>query len=63
MGEFVSEPMRLNEEKYRELVDHARTFWQGGYDMWLPKGFIAIPPEIIKKSILIIQIKDNEHKA
>lgn len=57
LGEFISEEMTVTEEIYKNLVEMARTFYtSGGYDMWLPSGFLVASPEIVKKSILIIDI-------
>lgn len=57
LGEFISEEMIVTEEIYKNLVEMAKTFYtSGGYDMWLPSGFLVASPEIVKKSILIIDI-------
>jgi len=57
LGEFVSEEMNVTDEIYKNLVEMAKTFYiSGGYDMWLPSGFLVASPEIVKKSILIIDI-------
>ena len=57
IGEFISEEMIVTEEIYKNLVEMAKTFYtSGGYDMWLPSGFLVASPEIVKKSILIIDI-------
>ena len=57
LGEFISEEMIVTEVIYKNLVEMAKTFYtSGGYDMWLPSGFLVASPEIVKKSILIIDI-------
>jgi hypothetical protein len=56
LGEFVSEEMSVTKEQYLNLVDLSKTFYNGGYDMWLPDGFIVASSEVIKRSILKIEI-------
>jgi hypothetical protein len=57
LGEFVSEEMSVTKEQFNNLVEMSRSFYNNiGYDMWLPNGFLVVPPEIVKKSILIIEI-------
>ena len=56
LGEFESEVMSVTEEQYSKLIEMSSTFYNnGGYEMYLPSGFLVVPPEIVKKSILIIQ--------
>ena len=56
LGEFISEKMTVNEDQFNNLVEKSRSFYSTGYDMWLENGFLVASPEIIKKSILIIEI-------
>jgi hypothetical protein len=56
LGEFVSDEMNVNEEQYRTILEMSKTFYMSGYEMPLVNGFLVAPPEILKKSILIIEI-------
>jgi hypothetical protein len=56
LGEFVSETIELSETQYQELLEVSRGFYSGPYEMFLPNGFMVVPPEILKKSILIVEI-------
>lgn len=56
LGEFVSEELDVTEEQYKKLIDLSKTFYSGPYEMYLPNGFLVVGPEILKKSILIIEI-------
>lgn len=56
IGVFISEEMTVTSEQYSNLVELSKTFYNGGYDMWLPNGFLVAPPEVVKKSILTIEI-------
>lgn len=57
LGEFISESIKVTDEQYLNLVEKSKTFYNG-FDMYLPKGFLVASPEVIKKSILIIEIID-----
>lgn len=60
IGEFTSEEMNVTKEQYAKLIEMSRSFFLGGgYDMYLPNGFLVASPEIVKKSILIIEIIDD----
>jgi hypothetical protein len=56
LGEFISEEMSVTEEQYRGLMEVSKDFYLNGYEMYLPNGFMVVGPEILKKSILIIQV-------
>jgi hypothetical protein len=56
LGEFVSETMKVSETQYKELIEISKGFYGGSYEMYLPNGFMVVPPEILKKSILIIEV-------
>jgi hypothetical protein len=60
VGEFISDEMRVTNEQYQNLLEMSKKFYDGGFDMWLPSGFLVASPEIIKKSILIIQIVNQD---
>lgn len=56
LGEFTSEIMEVTEEQYIGLLDASKSFYMGGYDMYLPDGFMVVGPEVLKRSILFIEI-------
>jgi hypothetical protein len=56
LGEFVSETMKVSETQYKELKEISKGFYTGPYEMYLPNGFMVVPPEILKRSILIIDV-------
>lgn len=60
LGEFTSEEMSLTEVQYKELLEISKEFYLGGYEMYIPNGFMVVPPEILKKSILLIQITEYD---
>ena len=56
LGDFKSESMKVSDEQYANLVEMSKSYFNSGFDMYLPKGFLVASPELIKKSILIIEI-------
>lgn len=56
LGEFDSEIMSVTEEQYLGLIQVSRGFYSNGYEMYTPNGFMVVGPEILKKSILLIEI-------
>ncbi len=56
LGEFTSEQMNITEEQYKNLIEASKDFYLGSYDMYTPSGFVVVSPEILKKSILLIEI-------
>lgn len=61
LGEYESDDMTLDEESYQILIDGSKEFWKSGFEMNMENnGFLIVPPEIIKKSILIIKIIEQD---
>lgn len=60
LGEFVSEEMVVTTEQYLNLIELSKSFYNGGYDMWLPDGFLVASSEVIKRSILKIEIRKKD---
>lgn len=58
LGEFHSERMNVTSKQYLEMIEFSKKFYtaENGFEMWLENGFLVVPPEITKKSILIINI-------
>lgn len=63
LGEFISEEMNVTSEQYKTLLDASKEFYLGGYEMYIPKGFMVVGPELLRKSILLIEINEfDENK-
>jgi len=61
-GLFESLPIQIDEEEYPKILEMARNFYiTGGYEMVTKNGFLVIPPEIVKQSILIIETLNDEN--
>lgn len=56
-GEFFGKKAKINQEQYDSLVDMSKKFHLvGGFELTLVDDtFMIFPPEIVKKSILIIK--------
>jgi hypothetical protein len=57
LGEFVSEEIVVTEEQYENILEMSKSFYEGVYDMRTPNGFVVIPPDVVRKSVLIIEKK------
>lgn len=55
LGEFTSEPLEVSEEQYINFIEVSKTFYNGTYQMNTPDGFVVIPPDILSKSVLIVE--------
>lgn len=62
LGEFKSEKMEVTSEQYLGIVEVSKKFYaeESGFEMWIDDGFLVIPPEINKRSILIINILEYD---
>ena len=58
-GKFKSRPIDVNEEEYEKIIELSRAFYISGYEMDTVNGFIVIPPDVIKESILLIEIDET----
>jgi hypothetical protein len=58
-GEFKSRPIEVNEEEYEKIIELSRTFYISGYEMDTINGFIVIPPDVIRESILLIELDEK----
>jgi hypothetical protein len=61
LGEFDSEIMEVNEDQLQGLIDVSKGFYTSGYEMYTTNGFMVVGPEILKKSILFIEILTGEN--
>jgi len=56
-GVFDGEILEVNQEQYDNIVEMSKNFHITGFEMTTEDGgFIIIPPELVKKSILKINI-------
>ena len=59
-GVFEGEVMNLTKEQYITIKEMSKNFYETGFEMSTEdNGFIIIPPEIVRKSILKIKIKED----
>lgn len=56
-GEFRSKGIIIDEEDYDQILEFSKNFYLTGYEMETENGFIVIPPDVIKDSILLIEKK------
>lgn len=64
LGKYCSEKMSITEDQYKELVEVSKNFYvdNSGFEMWIDNGFMVFPPEITKKSILTLNILEDDEK-
>ena len=64
MGDFFSEKMEVSKEQYLELIDISKKFYSddNGFEMWVDDGFMVFPPDIVKKSILCINVLEYDEE-
>ena len=55
LGEYRSKPIDVSIEDYENIIELSKQFYLSGYEMETENGFVVIPPEIIKESILLIE--------
>lgn len=69
LGSFDSEKMPATSEEYNKLIEISKNFYieDNGFEMWIDNGFMIFPPEVLKNSILSINIieydKDDEQTS
>jgi hypothetical protein len=61
LGEFESNIMQCNQDEYLTMLNMSKSFYSSGFEMYLENGFMVVPPEIVRKSILIIKIIEKEN--
>lgn len=61
LGEFKSEIMSITSEQYNGLKELSKTFYLSGFELVTENGgFVVLPPEITKQSILTIEIINED---
>jgi hypothetical protein len=58
-GEFRSKKFEVSEEDYEKIIELSKNFYSSGYEMETESGFLVIPPDIIKESILFIETNET----
>ena len=57
LGTFKGEIMEVTDEQFTQIKKLSKDFYTNGFEMTTESGgFMIIPPEIIKKSLLAIEI-------
>lgn len=56
LGSFEGEEMEVNKEQLDGLIEKSKAFYEGGFELYTPTGFMVFPPEIVKKTILTIEL-------
>lgn len=62
-GDFLGKKSKMTEENYIKLIEISRDFYKSeGFELSCEDGsFLVVPPDIVKKSILVIKkVKDIE---
>jgi len=64
LGEFVSEKMTVDSTQYKGMVEISKKFYlsENGFEMWMENGFMVVPPEISRRSILLINILEYDEE-
>jgi predicted RNA-binding protein len=58
-GELRGEKVQVTQEQYDNIANISKNFYMGGFEMILEDGtFVVIAPDVIKKSILLIDKKE-----
>ena len=62
LGDFYSEEMVVTKTEYVEMTELSKKFYvsETGFEMWTKDGFMIVPPELTRRSILSINIIEYE---
>lgn len=55
-GEYKSQNLNIEETEYENLVEVSKGYYKNGFDLSTDTGHVIIPPDIIKRSVMIIEI-------
>lgn len=55
-GEYKSQSLDIEESDYDNLVEISKGYYKNGFDLATETGHVIIPPDIIKRSVMIIEI-------
>jgi hypothetical protein len=57
LGTFSGEILNVSKDQYVNIVELSKNFYETGFEMnTVDGGFVIVPPEIVRKSILKINI-------
>lgn len=57
LGTYYGEVLEVSVEQYRNIIDLSKNYYETGFEMNLESGgFVILPPDIVKKSVLQINI-------
>jgi hypothetical protein len=62
LANLVSSEISVSEEQLTNIIELSKGFHLDGsiFEMWTDYGFVVVPPDITRSSILTINIKDDE---
>lgn len=65
LSNIESSLMTVTEEELTNIINFSKTFYQEGtgFEMWTDTGFVVVPPEITKRSILTINILEEDENV
>jgi hypothetical protein len=65
LANIESNIMAVTEEELSNIINLSKTFYQEGvgFEMWTDDGFVVVPPEITKRSILTINILEEDENV
>lgn len=56
-GTFKSETMNVTKEEYENVCEFSKNYYQSGFEMICDDGgFLIIPPDIVRSTILKINV-------
>jgi len=56
-GNFYGESLEVSIDQYRNIIELSKNYYETGFEMNLESGgFIILPPDVVKKSVLQINI-------
>lgn len=59
-GTFLGEVIKVTSDQYNVIIEMSKNFYETGFEMNTEDGgFIIIPPDIVKDSILKINLINN----
>jgi hypothetical protein len=64
LATLKSSDLKVSEHELETIISLSRGYHQGGpFEMWTDGGFVVVPPEVTKMSILTINIRNDEDEV
>lgn len=65
LSSIESTLMTVTDEELTNIINLSKTFYHegAGFEMWTDTGFVVVPPEITKRSILTINILEEDENV